>query len=95
MTSPSGPARASLATDDSLGFTQNSLDVVPEPGEGLRGTFERERLDLVSEKTQLPSHCRTTSLQLGADLLRADVHVPLYHGPLVCVIFERPGDCHD
>ena len=86
MTNPSGLAGTSLAAEDSVGFPKNSLDVVPEPGEGLRGTFQRERLDLASEKTQPPSHCGTTSLQLGADLLRADVHVPVYHGPLVCVI---------
>jgi hypothetical protein len=95
MTHPSGLAGASLAADDSVGFPQKSLDVASEPGEGVRGTFERERLYLVSEKTQLPSYGGTTGLQLGADFPRADVHVPLYHGLPVCVIIKRPGSCHD
>ena len=38
------------------------LDLVPEPGKRLRSTFERERLDLVSEKMQSPRDGGAASL---------------------------------
>ena len=49
-----GARSAAVGAQDSLGFPQQGLDLIPEPRERVRSTFEREAIDLVSEKTQLP-----------------------------------------
>src|SRR5439155_2147557 len=70
-------AAASLSAEDSVGFAQQPLDLVPDPRERLGSAFEGERLDLVSEKVQPFRDCRAPSLQLGANLLRSGDHAPL------------------
>src|SRR5439155_15466097 len=68
---------AKVGAEDSVGFPQQALDLIPEPRERLRSTFEGERLDLVSEKVQPFRDCRAPGLQLGAHLLRPDRHASL------------------
>src|SRR5207249_7022877 len=70
-------AAASLSAEDSVGFAQQPLDLVPDPRERLGSAFEGERLDLVSEKVQPFRDCRAPSLQLGANLLRSGDHAPV------------------
>src|SRR5437867_12426431 len=70
-------AAASLSAEDSVGFAQQPLDLVPDPRERLGSAFEGERLDLVSEKVQPFRDCRAPSLQLGANLLWVDGHASL------------------
>src|SRR5882724_10474335 len=68
---------AKVGAEDSVGFPQQALDLIPEPRERLGSAFEGERLDLVSEKVQPFRDCRAPSLQLGANLLRPGDHAPL------------------
>src|SRR5206468_6188298 len=70
-------AAASLSAEDSVGFAQQPLDLVPDPRERLGSAFEGERLDFVSEKVQPFRDCRAPSLQLGANLLRSGDHALL------------------
>ena len=50
VTDCSSLAAPTLSAEDSVGFPEQPLDLVPEPGERLGCTFERERLDRVGEE---------------------------------------------
>src|SRR5437016_4974149 len=86
----SGLAAATLGTEDAVSLAQQPLDLVPEPGERLRSTFERERLDLVREGMQPARDNGASSLQLGTNLFGAAGHGPV---PAVAISGRHKSIC--